>query len=236
MDVLLSSLPRCAHRFLEVGSGHGNYSLSLARQWPGREFVALDIAEIAIEQSILRGRRHGITNVAFLCGDARGLPFGDESFDVVFSEGALCYVDDDQKALTEMARVARPGGRLIVAVPNFQNLLHPLYKCVMGAKYQYGWERSYSPAELRRRAVDLGLSQIEVRGFHPAYSLVRLGGALGHLGKILDIMVVQRLDRMTGRRFSDTFGFYIVLIGQKPGGQDCGVPSLKRAMRWAKSP
>ena len=136
---------------------------------------------------------------------------------MVFSEGVLCYVDDDQKALAEMVRVARPGGRLIVAVPNVLNLLHPLYKCLVGAKFEYGRERSYSPTGLRRRAVELGLSQIELRGFHPAYAIVRLGGPLRRLGELVDKVIVRNVDWMTCGQFSDLFGFYIVLIGRKPG-------------------
>jgi len=215
MGILLSALPEDARYFLEVGSGYGNYSLSLARQWRDRRFVALDLARTAIKESILKARRNGISNAAFLCADARALPFGDDSFDVVFSEGVLCYLDDDRKALREMVRVTRVGGHLIVAVPNLMNLLHPLYKRIKGAKFKYGLERSYSHRQLRRWAREIGLSQAEVRGFHPAYSIVRLGGMLGRVGKVLDQLLVRRLDRLTARRFSDLFGFDIVLIGQK---------------------
>ncbi len=48
-------------------------------------------------------------------GDARSLPFGDESFDTVVCTFSLCAIPDQPQAVAEMARVMRPGGRLLLA-------------------------------------------------------------------------------------------------------------------------
>jgi ubiquinone/menaquinone biosynthesis C-methylase UbiE len=48
-------------------------------------------------------------------GDARALGFPDHSFDTVVSTFSLCSVPDDRRAVAEMGRVLRPGGRLLLA-------------------------------------------------------------------------------------------------------------------------
>jgi ubiquinone/menaquinone biosynthesis C-methylase UbiE len=65
---------------------------------------------------IARQRAEGLGRPADLrLGDAQALDFPDESFDTVVSTYALCAVPDDRRAVQEMARVLRPGGRLLLA-------------------------------------------------------------------------------------------------------------------------
>ena len=52
--------------------------------------------------------------IAFVEGDARSLPFADDSFDVVVAVTILCFVADAEQAVKEIARVLRPGGRLVI--------------------------------------------------------------------------------------------------------------------------
>jgi ubiquinone/menaquinone biosynthesis C-methylase UbiE len=59
-------------------------------------------------------------------GDARALPFPDASFDTVVSTFSLCAVPDDRQAIAEMARVLRPGGRLLLA-DHVASTLWPLW-------------------------------------------------------------------------------------------------------------
>jgi ubiquinone/menaquinone biosynthesis C-methylase UbiE len=65
---------------------------------------------------IARQRAAGLGRPADLRpGDAQALDFPDESFDTVVSTYALCAIPDDRRAVEEMARVLRPGGRLLLA-------------------------------------------------------------------------------------------------------------------------
>ncbi len=57
----------------------------------------------------------------FVAGYAENLPFGDRSFDMVFSCQALEMFHDPRTALTEIMRVAKPGGSIIIIAPNFEN-------------------------------------------------------------------------------------------------------------------
>jgi arsenite methyltransferase len=55
------------------------------------------------------------TNVEFVAGEAEGLPFEDESFDVVISNGVIDLIPDKDAVFSEIHRVLRPGGRIQIA-------------------------------------------------------------------------------------------------------------------------
>lgn len=98
-------------RVLDVGSGNG-YVLSKYAQ-EGAEVYGLDITKAGIA---LCRRRFDLLGLRgrFQIGDAQALPFADNSFDCVCSMGVLHHVPDTAKALAEIHRVLKPGGRLIV--------------------------------------------------------------------------------------------------------------------------
>lgn len=94
-------------RILDVASGTGTSTAILARH--GAEVVGCDFSEGML--AVARQRHHGIT---FVSGDALALPFPDGDFDAVIISFGLRNVADPVRALAEMARVTRPGGRLVV--------------------------------------------------------------------------------------------------------------------------
>jgi SAM-dependent methyltransferase len=85
-------------------------------------------------------------------GDVRELPFRDASFDAIYSMGTIEHFDETERAVEEMARVLKPGGRAIIGVPNRHDpFLRPLLATVLQALglYAYGYEKSYSRRALR---------------------------------------------------------------------------------------
>ncbi len=96
---------RPGERVLDLAAGTAVSSVELARS--GAAVVACDFS-----LGMLRvGRGRGVPLVA---GDAMALPFADQSFDAVTVAFGLRNVADPDQALVEMARVTRPGGRLLV--------------------------------------------------------------------------------------------------------------------------
>ena len=98
---------RAGERVLDVGAGTGVSTEELARS--GAYAVGADLSV-----GMLRAGRRSRPDVPLLAGDALGLPFPDGTFDAVTISFALRNVVDPDAALRELARVTRPGGRLVV--------------------------------------------------------------------------------------------------------------------------
>jgi ubiquinone/menaquinone biosynthesis C-methylase UbiE len=73
----------------------------------------MDLSPDMLGLAVRRGKELG-RRIAMTEGDAEHLPFSDRSFDTVVCTYALCSVGDDARAISEMHRVLRPGGRLIL--------------------------------------------------------------------------------------------------------------------------
>jgi len=102
--------PRPGQRILDIAAGTGASSVSLARR--GAEVVAADFSQGMIAEG--RRRHADVANLTFEQADATALPFADDAFDAVTISFGLRNVNDPKKALSEMLRVAKPGGRLVI--------------------------------------------------------------------------------------------------------------------------
>jgi demethylmenaquinone methyltransferase/2-methoxy-6-polyprenyl-1,4-benzoquinol methylase len=99
--------PRPGERILDLAAGTGTSSAPLAAR--GAAVVPCDFS-----LGMLRVGRRREPGLAFVAGDALRLPFGDATFDAVTISFGLRNTVEPEAALTEMARVTRPGGRLVV--------------------------------------------------------------------------------------------------------------------------
>ncbi len=111
VDAILSGAPR---RVLEVGCGWGELAARLGRE-PGIEVVAVDLSPRMVELARARG-------VDARVADVQSLPFADERFDCVTANWMLYHVPDLDRGLAEIARVLRPGGRLVAATNGLDHL------------------------------------------------------------------------------------------------------------------
>jgi ubiquinone/menaquinone biosynthesis C-methylase UbiE len=100
---------------LEVGPGTGYYTLAVA-EWVGPEgrLEIFDLQREMLEHTARAARERGLLNVSGTQGDAQALPYEDDSFDGAFLVATLGEIPDQERALRELARVIRPGGRLVV--------------------------------------------------------------------------------------------------------------------------
>jgi len=94
---------------LEVGVGAGTDFIQWARA--GARAHGIDITEEAIRNTRQRLELNGLTCESLQVADAERLPFPDESFDLVYSYGVIHHTPDTVKALEEIVRVMRIGGR-----------------------------------------------------------------------------------------------------------------------------
>lgn len=100
-------------RLLEVGCGRGFYVNTIGRLFPKLKIWGVDLNNDYLKKADkLDGK------VKLIRADVSKLPFEDNYFDKVIASEILEHVEDDSKALREIFRVLRPGGRLIVTVPN----------------------------------------------------------------------------------------------------------------------
>jgi arsenite methyltransferase len=112
---------------LDVGSGGGIDTILAARRvGPNGKAVGLDILEEMCE----RGRRHaaeaGVEGwTEFVTGEMEDIPLPDESIDVVISNGVLNLSARKGRALAEMFRLLRPGGRICMADLTVEGELPP---------------------------------------------------------------------------------------------------------------
>jgi len=107
--------PRLAERILEVGVGTGYYSLDLA-EWVGAAGTVelFDLQQEMLDHVIERADERGLENLVPTRGDATALPYDDGSMDATVLTAVLGEIPDREAAMGEIARVLRPGGRLVV--------------------------------------------------------------------------------------------------------------------------
>lgn len=123
--VLLAAAPDDAEsRILECGAGTGRFSVEMARR--GYRVLATDVSPGMLEQTRKRVEMEGLSDrVSVEYGDIYNLKFPDGTFDFVYSIRVLNQLADNQdkrRAITEMARVVRPGGLLLFDVVNLHSL------------------------------------------------------------------------------------------------------------------
>ena len=107
--------PRPGDRILEVGPGTGYYTLDVAG-WvmPDGQVDILDLQQEMLDHTMRRAGERGLSNLTPTQSDATGMPYEDGTFDAAFLVTVLGEIPDQDAAFRELARVLKPGGRLVV--------------------------------------------------------------------------------------------------------------------------
>jgi 2-polyprenyl-3-methyl-5-hydroxy-6-metoxy-1,4-benzoquinol methylase len=123
---------------LEIGCGRGGFACWLAaRSARPSRIVAVDISRVAVTKGRAFAARQGLPNIAWEVGDIHELAHSTASFDTVISFETIEHVSDPRRAVAELARVLRPGGRLFLTTPNYLGVmgLYRLYVRLRGRRY-----------------------------------------------------------------------------------------------------
>ncbi len=109
-------------RVLDVGCGAGTDSLVAAQMIaPDGRVTGIDMTPQMLANARRAAAEMGLDNVEFIESEAEQLPFPDESFDVVISNGVIDLIPDKDAVFSELRRVLRPGGRIQLADVTIQN-------------------------------------------------------------------------------------------------------------------
>ncbi|WIM95068.1 methyltransferase domain-containing protein [Actinoplanes oblitus] len=156
--------PALGTRLLDAGSGSGEVARRLAGEvGPRGEVIALDCSAAITAAAV---SRHDDSNVRYVLGDVCDLDLPDDCVDGVWCERVLQHVDDADRAIGELRRVTRPGGRLCLIDTDWDSLAFDgmpprLWNTVW--RYVRG---HFTPPQrdmgrtLRRRLVAAGLSSL----------------------------------------------------------------------------
>ncbi|HEX7155407.1 MAG TPA: class I SAM-dependent methyltransferase [Thermoanaerobaculia bacterium] len=140
-------------RVLEYGCGMGGCAFDLAAK--GALVTGIDISASAIERATERAKGYPPGSLTFQKADAEALPFADASFDVVCGSGILHHLDL-ARAVAEVRRVVKPGGRAIFYEPLAYHPAARLYRVLTPG--------SHTPDEHPLTRDDLARLQTELGG------------------------------------------------------------------------
>ncbi|HEY8400774.1 MAG TPA: class I SAM-dependent methyltransferase [Cytophagaceae bacterium] len=110
-------------KILEIGMGNGYFVKNIVNLHPSIRYTGVDYSELMVEQAIQNNQQIVEEGRAeFYLGQADDLPFGDHSFNKIFTVNTLYFWEDRAKVLAEFRRVLSPEGLLIIAVRPKHNL------------------------------------------------------------------------------------------------------------------
>ncbi len=202
LEKVLAESP-AAPRVLEVGAGSAAASRLLAQRIAGN-VVALDLLPQAmrVARRLLPRELNG--RLTLVAADVFRAPFAGEPFDLVFSQGLVEHFPDPRPIVEAHARLVKPGGWLVLNVPQTLNP-YTFYKhwLMRRGSWPPGWETEYSPRALARVVTSLGFDAVALDGHGSFLRMVASRGlraVLPHSVQVMLIRLADGADHLLGSR------------------------------------
>jgi SAM-dependent methyltransferase len=163
----------CKH-ILDAGCGNGRYTRHLLRHADKHALItAFDLSQRMLKRA---RRRLKSPRVSFAAADLTRLPYPDAYFDAVICGWVLEHLPDPRPGLEELARVMRPGAKMLLLVTE---------DTVQGSLCSRMWHcRTHNRAELHRICRDCGLAWQRPLWFTRLHRMLKLGGIIAELQRV----------------------------------------------------
>jgi len=159
---VLADGPVAGKLVLEIGAGSGRDLLALAAM--GARGIVLDYSPASLALVRQQAAARGIP-VLLVQADATRMPFRDGALDVSFHQGLLEHFRDPRPLLAENARITKPGGRVLVDVPQTWHLYTLMKKTlILMNRWFAGWETQFTVGRLERLVAESGLEVVRTYG------------------------------------------------------------------------
>lgn len=222
---------RPGQRILDVGCGTGDDVRCLAALvGPSGRVTGVDRSASMVAEAQRRVDMPGML-VEFRVGDAHNLEFADGIFDGVRADRTLQHLENPVRALAEMMRVTRTGGRLVVFEPDWDTLSvdapdHEVTRAVLAFRsdaYRQGW----IGRQLYRLFIETGLADVSVSGITFVSTNYALADRLFDIRKSAEKAVVARvIDREAAQAWIDALD-----VATKAGRFFCAVTGFLAVAR-----
>jgi ubiquinone/menaquinone biosynthesis C-methylase UbiE len=163
---------------LEIGPGPGYLGLEWLKKTEGTILKGLEISEDMIAITRKNAMEYGLNGRAeYIKGDAQQMPFEDEYFDVVFTNGSLHEWANPEAILNEIARVLKPGGRYFISdMRRDMNILAKwfLYLICQPKSIRFGLISSIN-ASYTLPEIENMLPKTRLQGWHARKSFIGIG-------------------------------------------------------------
>lgn len=195
---------RSGEKVLESGCGDASLVLALADRFNIAAF-GVDFSREALLRAKENSRQSG-REVQLRKADVRNTPYDDNSFDKVISLGIVEHFKSPDVAISELYRITKPGGEIILMTPNSQSL-GPVDRKIqqLTGKWAFGYQTEYSPSQLKSLSEDVGF--ITQRSMSSQRSFF--------MKDKFNMQVISLADKVMSLSGKEC-GFYSWYIGRKP--------------------
>jgi len=194
---------------LDVATGTGYLAMALSPHV--KEVIGIDITPGMLKLAVQAAREKGLDNIDNLVGDVEHLPFRDSEFDVVTCRFSFHHFPGPRMSLSEMARVLRPGGRLVIEdMLSSEDATKSEYQNKMENMRDPSHIKHYRASEIEQMLQEAGLMVVDRVGGSSDFGLEHWIGMAdppaGNVEKIREMMEVSMEGDRSGQNVREEEG------------------------------